>query len=117
MAIKSQKGCEKMDNAVVILVIILALAAICVGGYFYFTTKARQKREAETKEQRLKDAVNNVLMSDPITRDNIDILRETDSEYLQAAVDLRREQVAREERRRDEERLERRRQDERLRSD
>jgi flagellar basal body-associated protein FliL len=106
-----------MDNVVVILVIILALAAICVGGYFYFMTKARQKREVETKDQRLRDAINNVLMSDPITRDNIDILRETDSEYLPQAVDLRREQVAREERRRDEERLERRRQDERLRSE
>ena len=106
-----------MDNVVVILIIILALAAICVGGYFYFMTKARQKREAETKEQRLRDAVNNVLMSDPITRDNIDILRETGSEYLPQAVDLRREQVAREERRRDEERQERRRQEEGLRSE
>ncbi|MXY22763.1 MAG: hypothetical protein F4Y49_15725 [Dehalococcoidia bacterium] len=106
-----------MDSVVVILVIILALAAICAGGYFYFMAKARQKREVETKEQRLRDAINNVLMSDPITRDNIDILRETDSEYLSQAVELRREQVAREERRRDEERLERRRQDERLRSE
>lgn len=106
-----------MDNAVVILVIILALAAICVGGYFYFMSKARQKREVETKEQRLRDAVNNVLMSDPITRDNIDILRETDSEYLPQAVDLRREQVAREERRRDEDRQERRRQEGRLQDD
>lgn len=106
-----------MDNPVVILIIILVLAAICVGGYFYFMTKARQKRETEDKEQRLRDAVNNVLMSDPITRDNIDILRETDSEYLPQAVDLRREQVAREERRRDEDRQERRRQEERLRSD
>ena len=106
-----------MDNFVVILVIILALAAICVAGYLYFMTKARQKREAETKEQRLRDAVNNVLMSDPITRDNIDILRETDSEYLQDAVELRREQVAREERRREEERQDRRRQEQRLRDD
>ena len=106
-----------MDNTVAILIIILALAAICAGGYFYFMTKARQKREAETKEQRLRDAVNNVLMSDPITRDNIDILRETDSEYLTQAVDLRREQVAREERRRDEDRQERRRQEERLQGD
>ena len=64
-----------MDNIAVILVIILVLAAICVGGYFYFMTKARQKREIEEKEQRLRDAVNNVLMADPITRDNIDILR------------------------------------------
>ena len=102
-----------MDNVVAILIIILALAAICVGGYFYFMTKARQKREAETNEQRLRDAVNNVLMSDPITRDNIDILRETDSEYLQDAVELRREQVAREERRREEDRQERRRREER----
>lgn len=77
-----------MDNIVVILIIILALAAAGVGGYFYFMTKARQKREAEVKEQRLRDAVNNVLMSDPITRDNIDILRETGSEYLQDAVDF-----------------------------
>ena len=106
-----------MDNTVAILIIILALAAIGVGGYFYFMAKLRQKREVEEKEQRLRDAINNVLMSDPITRDNIDILRETDSEYLPQAVDLRREQVAREERRRDEEILERRRQDERLRSE
>ena len=100
-----------------LLIIVVILSPICVVGYFYFRSKLRQKREIETKEQRLRDAINNVLMSDPITRDNIDILRETDSEYLPQAVDLRREQVAREERRRDEERLERRRQDERLRSE
>ncbi len=98
-----------MDNPIVIVVLIIVIAGVCVGGYLYFTAKARQKREAEEKEQRLRDAINNVLMSDPITRDNIDILRETDSEYLPQAVDLRREQVAREERRRDEDRLERRR--------
>lgn len=105
-----------------LIIILTPLAAVCIWAYFHFRSKLHQKREAETKEQRLRDAVNNVLMSDPITRDNItrdniDILRETDSEYLQAAVDLRREQVAREERRRDEERQERRRQEERLRND
>ena len=103
-----------MDNTVIILLLILAILGACAVGIFYFQTKARQKREAEEKEQRLRDAINNVLMSDPITRDNIDILRETDSEYLPQAVDLRREQVAREERRRDEDRLERRRREERI---
>ena len=102
-----------MDTTIVILVIILAVAAAGVGGYFYFQSKMRQKREAAEKDQRLRDAMNNVLMSDTITRDNIDILRETDSEYLAQAVDLRREQVAREERRREEDRQERRRREER----
>ena len=86
-----------------ILVLILALAAICVSGYFYFQTKLNQKRETEDKNRRLLAAETNVLMSDTITRDNIIILRETGSEYLGDAVELRREQVAREERRRDRE--------------
>ena len=92
---------------------VIAIAGACAIGYFYFQLKSRQKREAEEKEQRLSDAINNVLMSDTITRDNIDILRETDSEYLQQAVDLRREQVDREDRRRDDRRWERDRGEER----
>ena len=83
------------------LMLILALATICVGGYFYFQTKLNQKREAEDKERRLLDAETDVLISDTITRDNILILRETGSAYLGSAVELRREQVAIEERRRD----------------
>ena len=96
----------------IMIIILTPLAAVCIWAYFHFRSELRQKREDEVKDQRLRDAINNVLISDPITRDNIDILRETGSEYLLSAVDLRREQVAREERRRDEERAERRQREE-----
>ena len=93
-----------MDTIVIVLIAIIVAAAACVGGYLYVNNRMRERREADTKRNRLNNAMNNVLMADPITRDNIDILRETNSEYLQQAVDLRREQVAREERRREERR-------------
>ena len=38
-----------MDNPIIILVLIIVIAGVCVGGYFYFATKARQKREVEEK--------------------------------------------------------------------
>ena len=90
-----------MDTTVIVLIAIIVVAAVG-GGYLYVQNRTRERRAADTRRTRLNNAMNNVLMADPITRDNIDILRETNSEYLQQAVDLRREQVAREERRREE---------------
>ena len=93
-----------MDTTVIVLIAIIVVAAGGGGGYLYVQNRMRERRAADTRRTRLNNAMNNVLMADPITRDNIDILRETNSEYLQQAVDLRREQVAREERRQEERR-------------
>lgn len=76
-----------------ILIAVLVIAALCVGGYFYFKHKQKVGREEADLEARQARAEDKVEMSDPITRTDIAILRETGSDYLDQAIALRRRQV------------------------
>ena len=90
-----------MDNIAIILLLIIVVAGAAALAFLYFRAKMRRKREEQDKQDRLRHAEETVLMSDDISREDISILRETDSPYLNEAVELRRQQVARDERRRD----------------
>lgn len=65
-----------------ILVGFVVILIVCVVGYFYIQARIRRRR-----------VENKVIMADIITREDIDILRKTRSQYFDQAVDLRRRQV------------------------
>lgn len=97
-----------------ILIAVLVIAALCVGGYFYFKHKqkvgreeaeqeaARARAEYEARQSRAaaqartmadrERAETKVKMSDLISRADITILERTGSLYLEAAINLRRRQ-------------------------
>ena len=76
-----------------ILITVLVIAAICVGGYFYFKHRQKVGREEADQEARIARSEEKVEMSDLITRTDISILREADSPMLDQAIALRRRQV------------------------
>lgn len=94
-----------------ILIAVLVIAALCVGGYFYFKHKqkvdreeaaqeaararaeyeARQARAAAQAEQERVET--KVERSDLISGADIDLLKKTRSRYFDDAIKLRRSQV------------------------
>lgn len=76
-----------------ILIAVLVIAALCVGGYFYFKHKQKTGREEAEQEAKIARSEEKVEMSDLITRTDISILREADSPLLDQAIALRRRQV------------------------
>ena len=65
-----------------ILTGLVIVVIVCVVGYFYIQARMRRRR-----------VENKVIMADLITREDIEILRKTRSEYFDQAVVLRRRQV------------------------
>lgn len=83
-----------------ILYILLAIVVAVPIVYLYMkaeTKKKGQERERQRRigewQQRVRQAERAVEVSDPITRQIIDVLREADSSFYQDAIALRRKQV------------------------
>ena len=76
-----------------VLITVVIILIVCVGGYFYIKARVKQKQEEESFSEAVKRSENRVLASDPITRRDIEILREAGSIYFDQAVALRQRQV------------------------